>query len=40
MNEIKIDDPKIGNRTYGEKTNYLAISPDGSIAAKFNPCKL
>jgi hypothetical protein len=34
MDEIK------NENTYGEETNYVAISPDGSTAAKFNPCKL
>lgn len=25
---------------YGEKIDYVAISPDGSIVANFNPCML
>lgn len=27
-------------QTYEEKITYVAISPDGSIVATFNPCKL
>lgn len=29
-----------GDQIYGEKINYVAISPGGSIVATFNPCKL
>ncbi|GBC02299.1 hypothetical protein RclHR1_04550006 [Rhizophagus clarus] len=32
-----VDDLESGNNTYGEKINYVAISPDGSIIATFNP---
>jgi hypothetical protein len=35
-----VEDLESGNYTYGEKINYVAISPNGSIVAKFNPCKL
>jgi hypothetical protein len=35
-----VNDLESGNRTYGEKINYVAISPDGSIVATFNPRKL
>lgn len=35
-----VDDLENGNRTYGENITYVAISPDGSIVATFNPCKL
>ncbi|CAB5346736.1 unnamed protein product [Rhizophagus irregularis] len=31
------EDLESGNYTYGEKINYVAISPNGSIVAKFNP---
>ncbi|PKC62832.1 hypothetical protein RhiirA1_457209 [Rhizophagus irregularis] len=30
-------DMERGNQTYGEKISYVAISPDGSIVATFNP---
>lgn len=29
-----------GVQTFEEKITYVAISPDGSIVATFNPCKL
>ncbi|EXX66858.1 hypothetical protein RirG_119770 [Rhizophagus irregularis DAOM 197198w] len=32
-----VDDLENGNRTYGENITYVAISPDGSIVATFNP---
>ncbi|UZO03339.1 uncharacterized protein OCT59_023746 [Rhizophagus irregularis] len=32
-----VEDLESGNYTYGEKINYVAISPNGSIVAKFNP---
>ncbi|PKY60094.1 hypothetical protein RhiirA4_517267 [Rhizophagus irregularis] len=32
-----VDDLESGNYTYGEKINYVAVSPDGSIVATFNP---
>lgn len=28
------------NGSYGEKITYVSISPDGSLVATFNPCKL
>ncbi|RGB40315.1 hypothetical protein C1646_663957 [Rhizophagus diaphanus] len=31
-----IDDLESGNHTYGEKIDYVAVSPDGSIVATFN----
>lgn len=34
------DDLESGNHTYGGKDSYVAISPDGSIVATFNPGKL
>lgn len=41
MNEKEyVNDLESGNCTYGEKITYVAISPDGSIVATFNPCKL
>jgi hypothetical protein len=30
----------ISKKEYGKKTTYVDISPDGSIVATFNPCKL
>lgn len=35
-----VDDLESGNHTYGEKIDYVAVSPDGSIVATFNLCKL
>jgi hypothetical protein len=35
-----VDDLESGNRTYGEEITHVDISPDGSIVATFNPCKL
>ncbi|PKY54861.1 hypothetical protein RhiirA4_427076 [Rhizophagus irregularis] len=32
-----VDDLENGNRTYGENITYVAISPDSSIVATFNP---
>jgi hypothetical protein len=48
MAEIKIeideresvDDLESGNHTNEEKINHIAVSPDGSIVATFNPGKL
>jgi hypothetical protein len=46
MDEIKIEadhdieNLESGNNTYGERITYVAISPDGSIVATFNPCEL
>ncbi|CAG8729898.1 1909_t:CDS:2 [Rhizophagus irregularis] len=31
-----VDDLESGNHTYGEKIDYVAVSPDGSIVATFN----
>ncbi|EXX67186.1 hypothetical protein RirG_116700 [Rhizophagus irregularis DAOM 197198w] len=42
--EIKIKgtetDKDVDESANGEEITYVAISPDGSIVAKFNPCKL
>lgn len=32
-------DPELGGQ-YGENITYVTISPDGSMVATFNPCKL
>lgn len=35
-----VDDLESGNHTNEEKINHIAVSPDGSIVATFNPGKL